>query len=163
MPKHARGIGAITTYYVKADTGESVASGSKNEFLEPTASYGRNLPGLDEKTHRLINWNVEMMLRLLKQIVAHRGSTTKLNDGCMSQLPCDHIGEIPLQEVREIIHLPDYNKRKSMKAVDPDTVTITDEVVTQLHDLVGSIAALYRDNPFHSFEHASRKLIPEDL
>eukprot|EP00797_Seminavis_robusta_P023348 Sro382_g131010.1 inhibited 3',5'-cyclic phosphodiesterase B (578) ;mRNA; r:20579-23566 len=89
------------------------------------------------------------------QIVARRGQSKKLNEGCTSQLPHDYTGKTPLQEVREIIHLPEYNFRKSRKEVDPETVVIPTEVVQELHHLVSSIASLYHDNPFHSFQHAS--------
>jgi hypothetical protein len=36
-----------------------------------------------------------------------------------------------------------------------NSIELADEVTSQLHNYVSTIASLYRDNPFHNFEHAS--------
>ena len=38
--------------------------------------------------------------------------------------------------------------------VDPDTIKIPEKVITQLTDFLAKVARLYRDNPFHNFDHA---------
>lgn len=50
--------------------------------------------------------------------------------------------------------LPDFNAR-SATTVDFESLELPVAVNTQLNDYVRNIAALYRDNPFHNFEHAS--------
>jgi len=164
-----KGKGSLETYWVtvKGDRAASVVSIDCDEHLLQTESYGSNFPGLDEKTHRLINWNVEMLLRILKQIVARRNqsfkpfssmtSSRKAKEG--SDTAFSSLGslveETPLDEVREIIHLPEFDKRKGGKQVELGKVEIPRLVVEQLHHLVSVIASLYNDNPFHNFEHAS--------
>ncbi|CAB9496515.1 Guanylate cyclase [Seminavis robusta] len=75
--------------------------------------------------------------------------------GYQQTLPAEHIGETPLREVREIIHLPEYDNDKSRLDLDPEIIEVPPGVVQQLHNLVSIIASLYQDNPFHSFQHAS--------
>lgn len=57
-----------------------------------------------------------------------------------------------LEEVKEIITLP---SKASKYKRDPSTVVLPSTVVSQLERYVSNIAAMYRENPFHSFEHAS--------
>jgi hypothetical protein len=64
-----------------------------------------------------------------------------------------------VDEVTEIITMPEYDARASGSNRDstPATSTsiVSDEAMKQLHGYVAVIAGLYRDNPFHNFEHAS--------
>jgi hypothetical protein len=41
------------------------------------------------------------------------------------------------------------------KQQDPESLDLGTEVLNQLRDYVVTIAAMYRDNPFHNFEYAS--------
>ena len=59
-----------------------------------------------------------------------------------------------VEEVAEVIMLPDFDDRTANK-VDPESVELTTEVVEQCRRYVSIIASMYRDNPFHNFEHAS--------
>jgi len=60
-----------------------------------------------------------------------------------------------LDEVTEIITLPTFDEETAAgEQVDPETVELGDEVTKQLRHYVTSIASMYRDNPFHNFEHA---------
>lgn len=56
-----------------------------------------------------------------------------------------------LDEVKEIVELPKFKETRAEE--DPDSVVLSEEVLDQLYDYVCNIAALYRDNPFHNFEH----------
>jgi hypothetical protein len=38
---------------------------------------------------------------------------------------------------------------------EQENTVLKPEVVEQLHDFISNVAALYTDNPFHNFEHAS--------
>jgi hypothetical protein len=58
-----------------------------------------------------------------------------------------------IDEVSEIIYLPTYtHPPPGMDVIE--SIVIAPEVETQLHTYVESIARMYRDNPFHNFEHA---------
>ena len=59
-----------------------------------------------------------------------------------------------LDEVKKTITLPEFDG-SAVRTNSADDVELDDVVVQQLRDLVYTIAALYRDNPFHNFEHAS--------
>ena len=154
---HLAGKGTVETYFVKVkhDCQGSVCSGpsfpSEEGELIASKVYGEPLPGLSDETNRLIDWNVEMLLRALKVMVAERSlkPSTKPSNRQID------VAETPLEEVREIIALPGFNRGKIRK--DPEEVTIPPEVVQQLHHLVSTIASMYNDNPFHNFAHASRK------
>jgi len=46
-------------------------------------------------------------------------------------------------------------KRPFAKQKDLEEIQIPSKITEQLHDLVGSIARMHRNNPFYNFEHAS--------
>lgn len=64
-------------------------------------------------------------------------------------------GTTPLEEVQEIIVLPDFDAKAAKKQQDPEIVEIPQDIIKQAHLLVSKIASMYNDNPFHNFEHAS--------
>ena len=59
----------------------------------------------------------------------------------------------PIDEVKEIIHLPKFDARAAKNQQDPKTIELDKQVVEQLHNYVTVIASLYRaEVPFHNFE-----------
>ena len=111
---------------------------------------------LDPKTSRLVEWNVDVLLRLIKQIVARRKSCPLSPEQKASPQEERYISThvtSPLDEVKEIITLPGFVEAKFQE--DPEDVVISKEVASELHEYVSNIAAIYRGNPFHNFEHAS--------
>jgi hypothetical protein len=61
-------------------------------------------------------------------------------------------GSMVLDEVKEVIPLSTESKTYSQ---NPEDIELSVAVLSQLRDYVARIAAMYQDNPFHSFEHAS--------
>jgi len=62
-----------------------------------------------------------------------------------------------IDEVAEVITLPKFDSRYT---IPPSTTQATskllpDEIKFQMKDFVASVAAMYRDTPFHNFDHAS--------
>lgn len=55
-----------------------------------------------------------------------------------------------LEEVAEIIMLPDFDKRAARRQRDNKDVEVPAIVMSQLKDFITAIADLYNDNPFHS-------------
>jgi hypothetical protein len=110
-----------------------------------------------EKTERLIDWNSDVLCRLLQQIMVCRGGSTPLmkkiddrdfdfNTGVLAD-------KNPFDEVKEIIALPPLNKFKnSRSATDIQVPKIVEE---QLRNYVSRIAAMYNNHQFHNFEHVS--------
>ena len=113
-----------------------------------------NSKGLNETCSRLVTWNVEILCDLLKQVVAARLSR-KQHSQRPSRVDVDgkSFGTNYLEEVKEIIELPEFNKKQ--KEVDPSSVVLSDLVVSELTEYVSMIATMYNANPFHNFEHAS--------
>lgn len=119
------------------------------------------------KSDRLVEWNVEILCHLIKQImVAHpkkveechpsslnkRSSLNKLEDSMRGEI-CSET--TVLDEFQEIIELPSIGTEELLQREHPDTITLSPVVVNQLRDLLKNIANMYNDNPFHNFEHAS--------
>jgi hypothetical protein len=95
-----------------------------------------------------------VLLRLLKQVIARRHILQKRNparkaDADESCLIAPHTHVI--DEVMEIIEVPDHR----VGDLDFESVVLPKEVVDEMYDFVTNIAAMYHDNPFHNFEHAS--------
>jgi hypothetical protein len=127
----------------------------------------------EEKKERLVNWSADLLLGLLKRIVAMRESEETLKElkefqdivrgldemghvnanGDGKREPTIKLepGKTVLDEVAEIISLP---RKASRYQQDPNNVDVGEVVVKQLYRFVREIAKMYRDNPFHNFDHA---------
>jgi class 3 adenylate cyclase len=119
----------------------------------------------DTKT-RLIDWNVEVLLGLLKRVVAGKkltqGGTTSSSSqqesgeqaGMGSKETMGKVGTTALDEVKEIITLPNFDPALATDQVDPDSIELDKGVEKQLRAYITTVASMYRNNPFHNFEHA---------
>jgi 3'5'-cyclic nucleotide phosphodiesterase len=151
----------MQTYWLELPTNSSSKSSGSSvggtERMEDDVFTGMASCVHDEKTQSLIAWNGEVLLRLLKQIVARReaceGAVTPGRERVQGGDYCPNEGTTPLDEVKEIISLPKFQKAKMPK--DPSKLVLDPAVVKQLFDFVSTIATKYRSNPFHNFEHAS--------
>jgi hypothetical protein len=133
---------------------------------------------LSRKIVRLVDWNTEVLLKLMKKVVARRGRIVeepyKTTDSSIRGDPWVRTwspSETILSEVKEIIALPACRNVKD----NVDDIAICQEVQDQLRHYIGKIASHYKDNrkwltlghqlmdthlvycstAFHSFEHAS--------
>ena len=104
------------------------------------------------RQERLIEWNVDILSGLLKQIVAHR-QTKRIEASRQDLELSNHKPNAALEEITEIIPLPECEPFDL--TVDPESVVLERKVETQLRDYVTMVACMYRDNFFHNFEHAS--------
>jgi class 3 adenylate cyclase len=115
------------------------------------------------KHQRLVEWNTDILLRLLREINARREASTDEKRESMpetSRLRSLEQGDIHkretvLDEVEEIVNLPKFDAKAASSQQNPELLDLGKEVFNQLRDYVATIAAMYRDNPFHNFEHAS--------
>ena len=64
-------------------------------------------------------------------------------------------GGLVLDEVEDILALPPFDPSTYKNSIDPDSIMLSPRVHAQLEMFVTKIASLYRENPFHNFEHAS--------
>ena len=113
------------------------------------------------KISRLVDWNVDVLSRLLRQVVARRNAINQMSsDSSVAPSP-PSLNNDPnststvLEEVREIIELPRFDPNVARVQQDPETIELDETVVAELREYVANVAAMYHDNPFHNFEHAS--------
>lgn len=176
---YAKGKGELETYWLLSKSAGSdthSTSGSTAEAsghmdvpkerhpITPSTDSGNDMT-VDVKNVRLANWNAEILKKLLCEILASR-ETRGIQADTISKMKAkekdmtlSQDGTTVLDELQEIIALPDHG------VMDPYTeqtfaatvaaTQLDDKVQEQLRDFVMSIAALYRPNSFHSFEHAS--------
>ena len=174
---HAKGKGELQTYWLEIKSANTNSTGSSSVTGEQAPAVDEDddddvkpnpevhaKPIMrksdavvdldDERQQRLIDWNTDCLLRFLKEIEARRqispneGLTqAKLRELEQRQLDC------PLEEVQEIIVLPTWEDHKTIK--DVESIDLGKAVTEQLRDYIQTIAAMYRKNPFHNFEHAS--------
>mmetsp|Transcript_31229 Transcript_31229/g.73559 ORF Transcript_31229/g.73559 Transcript_31229/m.73559 type:complete len:1201 (+) Transcript_31229:149-3751(+) len=149
----AKGKGLMVTYWVepKNRTG-SVSSGTS--FTRASSSQEETFVSarVSSQTQRLISWNIDVLERLLKKIVARRIAVKRESNPVEWSKP--HKTVIVLDEVKEVIKLPEYDSKYYM-AENPDSIILQPRVKFQLGEFVMAIALTYHDNPFHNFPHAS--------
>eukprot|EP00934_Nitzschia_sp_Nitz4_P003177 Nitzschia sp. Nitz4//scaffold52_size167869//51633//56242//NITZ4_002269-RA/size167869-snap-gene-0.210-mRNA-1//1//CDS//3329554014//3167//frame0 len=126
----------------------------EEEYLEDNINqpFGISKMMLRGNYDRLIDWQADLLLRILKQIVAGRDNS----------LPgiTDPTGIVTsnctfYEEVSESIELPKFDPKAARARARPSSVEMSLDVVNELRDYVRTIASRYRDNPFHNFAHAS--------
>lgn len=157
-----KSTGEMKTYWLdivdRSDQGSSNGDSKAQDVaaLDPERSQRRELqeagrePGkLSDKAMRLVGWNVEVMVRLLKQIEARRNASSKTGELIMHDesmlLPSE--GKMVLDEVKEIITLPKFDAKVATQQQNTNDVQLDFRVIEQLNDYIMKIGALYRDNP----------------
>lgn len=157
------GEGAVVTLPESSHVEDRTRAGD-----EGSKDFDKNLmeqKPLPAKLQRLVRWNGDVLLRLLKQIVARRNATTqqglrgfpKLAHG--TSTASDHGAHCAtvIDEVKEVIALPKFDAKAVKNQQDARTVTLDTKVTEQLHNYVTVIASLYRpDVPFHNVSHPFR-------
>jgi hypothetical protein len=68
------------------------------------------------------------------------------------------MGETVLDEVRDIIALPNLDAETAEKQEDVVAIENDERVIAQLSNYVSSIAAMYQGNPFHNFEQSCEEV-----
>jgi hypothetical protein len=100
-----------------------------------------------EQIQRLIDWNADVLLKLLEQIVAKREAAGKAGWDDEPELEAK---ETIFDEVVEVIDLPRFDGHTGKKSID-----VAPQVAQQLKDFVAAIGSAYRRNAFHCLQHAS--------
>ena len=126
-----------------------------NETKEHVADDGDKKKSIEADKH-MIEWNVDLFKRLLRQIMAHRmgqGKTT--NDDLVEIAHALKEGSTVRDELSRIIKFPFFDKEACRLKVDPEAIELSDTVQTELRNYILFIAGMYKDHPFHNFKHAS--------
>lgn len=119
---------------------------------------------LEAKKGRLVDWNTEILAKQLKAIVVRRAArrmkkkqlgllgTTTAKEPVVDITFDQKVGtRLAIDEVKDIITLPQYDSKAFAKIVDPDSIEIPEIVLYQLKTWVTRIADLYQPNSFHNF------------
>mmetsp|Transcript_24295 Transcript_24295/g.59496 ORF Transcript_24295/g.59496 Transcript_24295/m.59496 type:complete len:1200 (-) Transcript_24295:66-3665(-) len=144
------GLNSVDENYDLSSSSDDGDGGGNNKDLE--ASFKRL--GIRRS---LIDWQVDVLSRLLKQIVIHRENRSVLLDGddnAASSSSQNKTNNKPRESIAECIPMPNHGAWNMTDSNGVDHVELPEKVMTQLEDLVTSIAQLYRINAFHNFEHA---------
>jgi class 3 adenylate cyclase len=139
-----KGKGEIQTYWANVTVSKMGSSGEATESADEEAIHAPALmesPGTYSnvrKTQRLIDWNVDVLKRLLQKIVAMRDKSNSTKR--FSRQVETASDKTVLDEVKEIITLP---SKPAKYLVDPTTIELDSKVISQLRDYVTQIAGLY--------------------
>ncbi|KAL3916977.1 MAG: hypothetical protein SGILL_004926, partial [Bacillariaceae sp.] len=160
----AKGKGMLQTYWLHTNAPTSIETDRTEAASSMSSESCRRLlvlqePVRDAKTERLVNWFVEILGSLLLKIINQRraAKVVPTDPSAMRTIESKVAGNhMMMNEVVEVVNL--YGNDDDGTAVDTDGDELTEldpEVQKQLHLYVGTIAGMYHNNPFHSFEHAS--------
>jgi Adenylate and Guanylate cyclase catalytic domain len=176
---HAKGKGMLQTYWVELQkkasqsghTG-STSSGDETSRLNPSdldddkwidVSLGprKRKVQLDEKEQRLVDWNTDVLCRLLKQVVARNNAagSSKCIRRPDSIAPAQCSRTMVIDEVVEMIELPELDVTAHASMASYEQIVLDEQVIEQIRDYICTIASLYRKNYFHNFEHVSQSVI----
>jgi hypothetical protein len=150
----AKGKGLMQTYWAQPNTlSPSVCTGAT--YSGHTAADGiHGIDCLDERTERLVNWNADIMAGLIRQIMSRRNTTKRKKSSAMD-IPSESSGTIALDEVKEVIKLPDFDESAFLNEVDAELIELNPQVMTELRNFIIAVANSYDRNAFHNFEHCS--------
>ena len=109
-----------------------------------------NVSQTPPQIQRLIDWNADVLLKLLKRIVAKRQAQGKegwIND---NDDPVIDYGETVLDEVADVIKMPGFERHRG-----PVSADVPPQVADQLRDFVSQVCLAHRNHPMHSLQHSS--------
>lgn len=157
------GHGKMQTYWLLPSRSQHSSNDGGADFSEAESVSNFSDRGLNDIVHeasalerqrRLIDWNVEVLHQLLKEIAAQRmavGDTSfdalksfatshSARAASISQVDSDPSAtdmiDMPLNEVKEIIALPEFNSRVAKRRKDADDMVLPSKVLEELNFFV---------------------------
>ena len=149
----AKGKGVLRTYWVRPKNTRSLTSSSTTSDEMTTERETEGPASYD----RSIDWVVELFKGYIKPILARQRACRRSNHATASSCsqPDMFLMETPLAEVKDAIDLPPFDPKLIwLQEEMSKSIELDDDLTKELRHFVGSIASLYKDNPFHNFEHA---------
>jgi len=169
---------------------ETASSIAYSDFMSIASGASDDFDLYEDSQMRWIEWNVKVLSKVLKQIIAQRTTSNLLDESIRSVKmvtrlsgvrsisggspdtpnPCHVLGSnacstieahtsplaMPLDELAEIIELPDFDKRAIKRQRDNSSkLELGPALMSQLKEYVTMVASMYKENPFHNFAHAS--------
>jgi class 3 adenylate cyclase len=141
---HAKGKGTIQTYWVEPPS-TSNAAAAVSDFSGENSEES----SLDDKARRLVGWNTDVLSRLLKLIQSRRRAsrkTRKGKDGRSESEPSLQSHGCALDEVKEVIDMPNYDVTVSALVEDAENIELDSNVEKELRSYVVTICMMYNSN-----------------
>ena len=170
---NAKGKGKLQTYWLDikgAKTASTSDLSSGNGIAEESTlnahQVGSNYDttttnGVSVQHAKLIEFNTDCLVRLLKQISARRSVSKAftVNTDITTETTAHNVqntGTIR-DEVKECIQLPAFNAGiERSQPTDTDSMELDPNAIEELRDYLSEICKMYnRSNYFHNFEHAT--------
>ena len=167
----AKGKGLLQTYWLMIKNTNNLVpiplSSSEDESNSTVSATGssdivQNKSGsLSIQHSKLVDYNTECLLGLLKRILARRAISHDFQEfsleGALNKVEQTTVVKSVMDDVAECIQLPAFHEGiERSKPMDVDTVCVNPNVVTQLRGLLQEICQNYNSsNYFHNFEHAT--------
>ena len=153
-----KGKGILSTFWVAPDTNVRDSEQSTIFDSDGDKDSTKNQSSECTRKQRLIDWNTEVLYRLLEGVVGSREKSIRpLSREALRIMECKRVdqtqGTIVIDEMTQILEFP----RNS--AVMDDPPEMSPSVKEQLREFVSRISLLYRDVPFHNFEHCSHVIM----
>ncbi|CAB9504460.1 Receptor-type guanylate cyclase gcy [Seminavis robusta] len=150
----AKGIGIVETCWLtlKAiDEGDADADITEREDDELGGEFR-------DKQVGLVDWHTESLAQFLKVVVAHQRSAQQKKDSdsglkAAEQEVLDRRAA-PIEEISDRIPFPEIENLEAIQEA-AESIELGMSVMMQLRNFVWSMAATYKQVPFHNFDHAS--------
>jgi hypothetical protein len=125
--------------------GSSSVRGSRtgNKLTSRVADWDMVSSAATSKIDRLVDYNAEVMISLLKKIVARRSVE---NDESREMELTTMGGSVALDEVKEVINMPQYNPEASVKMASDYMVEIPEAVRIEMRLYIHRVADMYHAN-----------------
>ena len=153
----AKGKGVMNTFWLALKkNGQSISSLEHSVDLWNMVPRGscRAVGDLDPKDARVIDWVCEILIKQIKKIVVvHQKCPFPPNSNRDVEFHGQD-GKICLDEIQEAIRTPDFNAKVAEAILDHGLVQVPESITSDIRDYVVMIAAAYKSNKFHNFEHA---------
>eukprot|EP00980_Cylindrotheca_fusiformis_P005498 scaffold1170_cov122-Cylindrotheca_fusiformis.AAC.6 len=161
-----KGKGEMQTYWLNTKAAQvSRPSKLRNELpvvSETLPDIGDSSSEQDDgieamtKGERLVEYNVEVLTSLLQQVIASQNGIASRNDTSLLEVEATiGTGETVLEEFVPIIPLKRFDAGDLSKRHEASSIDIGEDARNQLRNFLTNVASMYRENPFHNFEHAS--------
>eukprot|EP00526_Cylindrotheca_closterium_P003695 CAMPEP_0113621262 /NCGR_PEP_ID=MMETSP0017_2-20120614/10860_1 /TAXON_ID=2856 /ORGANISM="Cylindrotheca closterium" /LENGTH=1329 /DNA_ID=CAMNT_0000530993 /DNA_START=95 /DNA_END=4084 /DNA_ORIENTATION=- /assembly_acc=CAM_ASM_000147 len=142
----------VTTMQNDEEEEKSVSSNGSVWGDEDEWKDGSDEMENSRQTDRQVEWLVDLLQRLISQIVAGRGRKSREEFEPSEVIIRD--GTV-LEEITESIELPKFDPRAAKAiAARSSAIRVPKELSSELREFVKCISKNYRKNPFHNFSHA---------
>jgi hypothetical protein len=155
-----RGPGSVS---FSTGTHSSASEGSygKQEMILPETPQ-RGTGVLSTESSRLVDWNVEILTKVLKQIIARREVLGVQRESLPREMELEQSDDTDVRHrVAEVMDLPPFDHRLASLSAKANSIKLPAAVEAQLHLFVEEVAKLYNDNPFHNFSHGTLQEITQ--